>query len=374
MRIHQFVHTVTYGDAITSEALSIRRLLSEMGIQGEIYCVNAHDLLKPETKRIHEFNDDAADTAVVLHYSIASPLNDLYRSMTHAKRALIYHNLTPEQWFYGYNRRVVDDLRRAREGLHAAVAATDLLLGDSTYNCEELGTFIEAQSAAHVLPLLIDFKKWSIPANPGISALLRSHGGKNILSVGRIAPNKCFEDVIRAFYFYHHKINKESKLWLVGSDTDTEIYSFELMELVRHLYLENAVTFAGGVADTELKAFYEGSDLYVSMSEHEGFCVPLIEAMHFGLPLIAFDAGAVRETVGNGGCVVQRKSFGEIAELMEMILSSSELRGTLREEGRKRVTAFSEDSFKHSLRQKLIEPLQSLSETKPGKLSAGRAQ
>jgi glycosyltransferase involved in cell wall biosynthesis len=158
--------------------------------------------------------------------------------------------------------------------------------------------------------------------------------------VGRIAPNKRIEDIIRAFYFYHHKLNRRSRLWLVGSDVDTEIYSFELRRLVSELSLRDAVTFVGPVADSELKAFFEGSHLYLCMSEHEGFCVPLIEAMYFGVPVIAYQAGAIAETVQSGGILIESKDPARVAELMHHVLTHEGVRSELVREGKKQLERF----------------------------------
>ncbi len=364
MQIHQFVHTLTYGDAISNEAVSIRRILERSGTTSKIYCVHSHEKLKGEATDWGSFGPDLEQAkakgekvAVVLHYSIDSPLNRLYLEADGIGRALIYHNLTPERWYFGYNPRVVADLRRGREELPVLLRSVDVPLADSEFNRGELDAF--GANGAEVLPLFIDPVKWAVPANAGIRGVLKSHGGKNILHVGRFAPNKCIEDIIKAFYFYHHKIEKESKLWLVGSDIDTEIYSFELRALVEELRLKNAVEFVGQVADTELRSFYETCDLYLCMSEHEGFCVPLIEAMHFGCPVIAFASSAVPDTLGDGGLLISRKAPHETAELMNIVLTDANLRSEMLARGRARVASFSESRFVERLQQVLLSPLQS---------------
>lgn len=360
MKIHQFVHTLNYGDAISGEAITIRRMLMRAGIESTIYSVNAHEKVKSETVPWGQFEADAAASAgepcgVILHYSIASPLNDLFQRCSSAFRGIIYHNLTPEHWFLGYNARVVADLRKARAGLEQAVRSADLVLADSAFNLEEIRSFCRREPA--VFPLVIDTEKWGLEANPGIAAALRGHGGKNILHVGRTAPNKSLEDILKVFYFYHHKMNKESRLWLVGSDVDTEIYSFELRQLAQELQIQEAVTFVGSVADSELKSFFQNADCYLCMSEHEGFCVPLIEAMHFGLPVIAYDAGAVKDTIGTAGIVVSEKRHALIAELLQQVLQDGALRGKLVEAGRRRVAEFGLSRFGERIEAQIAGPM-----------------
>ena len=360
--LHQFVHTLAYGDAISSEAITIKRILNEEGIQSEIYSLNIDPRHKQLAKHVGDFSADE-NPAVLLHYSIASPLNELFLSLNQCKRIVLYHNLTPERWFAPYNFRVVEDLKKARLGLESVVKAADIVLGDSGYNLIELAPFLKQpplRQPCKVFPLTLDQTKWDIQSNQGILQVLKGHGGVNILSVGRVAPNKCLEDVIKCFYFYHHKINKNSRLWLTGSDTDTEIYSFELKELILNLGLGNVAKLVGPVADSELKAFYEASDLYLCMSEHEGFCVPLIEAMHFSLPLIAFDSCAVAETVGSGGLVVTQKQHAQIAELMDQVLTRTEISSKLIENAKTELSRFSLEKFRTNLHSEILEPLKSL--------------
>lgn len=360
MHCYQFVHTLNYGDAISNEALLIRRLLQEAGFGSEIVAVHAHEKVAGECRLLQTCAEELrtkqlGQAGVLLHYSIASPLNTLFTELPNFYRTVVYHNLTPERWFHGYNARVVNDLRLAREELRIVSRAADRVVSDSEFNRKELSEISGVSGS--VLPLALDQKKWAIPSNGGIASILRGHGGKNFLHVGRIAPNKCIEDIIKTFYFYHHKINKESRLWLIGSDIDTEIYSFELRKLVRDLHLESAVIFVGSVADSELKSFYENSDLYLVMSEHEGFCVPLVEAMHFGLPVIAFENSAVGETLGDGGLRLQRKSPAETAELCSLVLRDDAFRQKMIIAGKARADQFSLERFTQALKSHVIDPL-----------------
>ncbi len=367
MEIHQFVHTLHYGDAISGEALVIRRKLREMGIHSEIYSLHAHEKVKDIARDWQEFTADCdtaqaagRSVAVVLHYSIASPLNDLFVSTSGILRAIIYHNLTPVHWFSRYNARVTADLIKGRDELPQLLEHVDVALADSSYNRDEL--LAMGCQQAEVLPLLIDEQKWQIEPNAGITSILRAHGGVNLLHVGRIAPNKCIEDIIKTFYFYHHKINEDSRLWLIGGEIDTEIYAFELRRLVTELRLSHAVSFVGSVSDTELCAFYQNADAYLCMSEHEGFCVPLLEAMHFKVPVIAYDAGAVRETLGDGGALIERKAPAELAELVDCILHDRQLRDRMTTQGAARVASFNEQRFEENLKQRLVAPISALAE------------
>lgn len=229
MRVAQLVHTLAYGDAISGEAVSIKELL---GDSCKIYSINTHPLLKKYSNTINAEEISKADV-VLLHYSIGSPLNKIYQDLKGCKRVLLYHNLTPVKWFESYNYRVAKDLEQGLSELPGLLKCSDQVLADSTFNKDELVAM--GCSAAEVFPLLFDSSKWSVAANPGIANVLSTNGKVNFLTVGRLAPNKCVEDIIKSFYFYHHKINKDSLLWIIGHDIDTEIYSFELKNLVVNL-------------------------------------------------------------------------------------------------------------------------------------------
>lgn len=362
MQIHQFVHTLSYGDAISGEVLVLKRLLRERCENSEIYSINTHEKLVGETRDYRLFLEDlerakkaGEEVALVLHYSLGSPLNEIYTKASGIKKTLIYHNLTPAKWFAAYNTRVYQDLLSGIEELPKLLAQSDIVLADSEFNKNELRDF--GCNSAEVLPLVLDTEKWKIAENPGIAAILKGSGKKNILHVGRIAPNKKIEDIIKAFYFYHHKIEKNSQLWLIGHDIDTELYSFELKHLVRRLQLQEDVHFIGSVADSELKAFYQNSDLYLCASEHEGFCVPLLEAMHFALPIIAYQSSAIPETLSNAGILVSDKRPAELAELMNLVISDQNLRSELEVKAKARVAEFSLQAFSKNLEQVLLNPL-----------------
>ena len=360
MRVFQLVHTLNYGDAISGEALLVQRILAEEGIENDIYSLNAHEKVKKNRKEFSELAEvlrgvekEKEEYVILLHYSLGSPLNDLFAEFNSGRRLLIYHNLTPEHFYKSYNARVYKDLCVGRSELKELVKIADGIIADSHYNASEIAEIGRPDSA--VLPLVLDCDRWNEPANPGILQALSSGGNgpsgekKNFLHVGRMAPNKCIGDIIRAFYFYYHKINSAGRLWLIGSDIDNEIHSFELRRLVRELLLEEAVTFCGSVSDGELRAFYSGSDAYICMSEHEGFCVPLLEAMRFKLPIIAFDSTAVGETLADAGLLVKSKHPGKIAELMDVVVTNEELRKEIIARGDRRLKVFNEADFRKNL-------------------------
>ena len=339
--IHQLVHTLSYGDAISTEVLALQAALRGLGLESEIYALHEHDRLLGRSRK-YETIGECSEADLILHYSIGSPLNDLYAHWNRGHRVLVYHNITPARWFTGINNRVAQDIERGLRDLPALCGRSDRIWADSTFNASEINALGFPTS---VLELPIAPERWNRPRNEAMYSRVKKSSGINVLHVGRMAPNKCIEDVIKSFYYLHRYIDAKSKLWLVGIDNDTELYSFSLRRLVRTLLLDDAVEFVGGATDEEVRALYEASSVYLCMSEHEGFCLPLIEAMHFGLPVVAFGAGAVEETVGTGGVVVHEKRHAEIGALLQQLSSPGELRAKVIAKGKERVRSFSFETF-----------------------------
>lgn len=355
--VHQLLHTLSYGDAISGEALTLQELFRAQGRESNIYAINIHPRFKQAdfAGRAIDYRELRPDTEgeVVLHYSLGSPLNSVYRSLSRATKTLIYHNLTPARWFEAVNPRIASDIRSGLAELPELCRATDRLIADSQFNAGELRALgFEAQ----VLELPVDGKRWREPPNPGIAELLRSSPGIHVLHVGRLAPNKCIEDIIKAFYFLHYHHTRESTLWLVGIDIDTELYSFSLKRLARELEVDQAVRFVGPMADSEVRALYEGCSVYLCMSEHEGFCLPLVEAMHFGLPVIAYRSSAVPDTLGGAGILVSEKRHPEIGELCAEVAQNLGLRQSLISRGKARATELSVERFARRVSEVFAQP------------------
>ncbi|RIL12384.1 MAG: hypothetical protein DCC75_00565 [Proteobacteria bacterium] len=340
-QIHQLVHTLSYGDAISSEVLSLRRCFQKMSFESEIFAINAHPRYKHLAYDYQDLPAGFSDQAI-LHYSLGSPLNEKFLSLDQARRTLIYHNLTPSHWFKSINPRIVADIERGMRELPQLCSVSDNVIADSRFNAGELH---ELGVTAQVLELPVDPQRWAEPANTGLNRLLKSDSCLHILHVGRIAPNKCIEDLLKTFYFLHHYLEKKSKLWLVGIDIDTELYSFALKRMCEEFDLQDAVIFTGPLVDSEIRALYENCSIYMCMSEHEGFCLPVLEAMHFGLPVIAYASSALPDTVGKGGILVREKRHAELAELVLEVAGSEPLRESLIRAGRERVGELSFANF-----------------------------
>ncbi|NMC63904.1 MAG: glycosyltransferase family 4 protein [SAR324 cluster bacterium] len=347
MKIYQLLHTLSYGDAISSEVLAFDRVFKESGFESEVYAINVHPHYKSSVKDYRNIPRNLSGE-VILHYSLGSPINTLFKNAEGIEKTIIYHNLTPARWFEGINPRISSDINQGLKELPDLCRIAGRLLADSSFNAQELQSL---GFNAEVLSLPVDPNRWAKERNPGIYKLLKTSSNFNVLHVGRLAPNKCIEDIIKSFYFLYYHINKNSHLWLVGIDIDTELYSFALKRLVHELHLRDVVHFVGCLSDEELRSMYEASDVYVCMSEHEGFCLPLVEAMHFGLPVIAYASSAIPETMGDAGILVCEKKHAELAELINKVAEDATLRRQLIEAGKKREVKLSFEVFREKVRQ-----------------------
>jgi len=177
-----------------------------------------------------------------------------------------------------------------------------------------------------VLPIFLAQDRFDASStNRELFDRLRRLNTVNFLTVGRVVPSKAIEDAIRIFAVYHQAINPDSQLVIVGS-RHIPSYGAALDALVTDLGLGSAVVFAGLVSDRDLKTYYQAADLYLHASHHEGFCVPLIECMHFGVPILARKAGAVPETLGETGVLFTQLGYEEVAEMAHLLLTDEGLR------------------------------------------------
>lgn len=294
--IHQVLSNLAYGDAISNEALWIRDSLRELGHPSEIYALDRHPRVQDRSMP-WSAGCLSPDDAIIYHHSIGSAVTQQVCQHPGPK-GLIYHNITPAHFFAPYLPMHERLCQQGREHLPRLAEQFGVSVGDSTYNALELAE--QGFANPGVLPLCIDPDKWRGRPDPEKMQALHS-GDTNIIFVGRLCPNKRQEHLIAAFAHYV-RIDPKSRLHLVGTPvTPNDKYEACLRQLVDDLKLTDRVSFTGHVDDAQLAAYYATAHLFWSMSEHEGFCIPLIEAMWFDVPVLAFAACAVPETVGLAG-------------------------------------------------------------------------
>jgi len=341
--VHQFLSTFAGRDAIGAHTLRLRGLLRAAGYRSDIYAVDTHDDVRTEALDAGGFTRRAGATSdpwILYHFSIGHPLFDRVRGFD-AQLALDYHNITDAKYFWRWEPRAATTMLEGRRQLAVAAPAVRFGVADSEFNQRELDALGCPRTA--VAPILFDFREYDGPPDAGLLAArrrARSAGGLDWLAVGRIAPNKCVHDVVLAFAVFHKIHDPRARLTLVGGQS-AGLYWRALHKLVADLDIADAVTFTDVVTRAELLAYYRSADVLLCLSEHEGFNMPVVEAMHFDVPVVAFAATAVPDTVADAGLLLTDKDPVIVATAVERLRSDPSLRQGLVEAGRKRVEHFS---------------------------------
>ena len=274
----------------------------------------------------------------MLHLSIGHRINLLFRELK-CRKAIVYHNITPAKYFRLLNQPIARDLEEGRRHLRMLAGVADLNLADSNYNAAELVE--EGYVDVKVFPLPINIDSL---VRGGIDPKTRSDlgdGARNILFVGRVAPNKKLEDLLNVMYCLT-RIEPKTRLVHVGSEAGTEMYFAMLQAQVNALGLKKSgVKFMCGVPQNVLNACYATADAFLCMSEHEGFCAPLIEAMLHQVPVLSLASAAIPETLGGAGVLFgPPPDFPAIAETIAEVLRNRALRDQIVARQNKRLDAF----------------------------------
>ena len=321
IRIHQVLATLGYGDAIGHEVLGIQRVLRAAGYESEIFVETADHRLEPQTRDYRELVDfSRRDNLLLHHFSLGSKASRTAYALPD-RMALIYHNITPPEYFVGVHRTLARQTFRGRRELQAYADRCDLAMGDSEFNRQDLEALGFPRTA--VLPVVPDFSHLDREPN-WLVARDFDDEWTNVIFVGRVIANKKIEDVISWFHAYHTIFNPRSRLLLVGAQSGFERYLASLHQLVGRLGASH-VHFVGHVSDEELVAFYDIADLFLCASEHEGFCVPIVEAFYKQVPVLAFAATAVPATMDGAGVLFEDRDPLHVAMLIDEIVSNAEL-------------------------------------------------
>ncbi len=324
--IHQVLAALAYGDAIGNEALAIRKHLLSLGFESEIFAEKIHPKMAGLAHPLSEYDRAAAGrTVCMFHFSIGSAASSL---VFHRKDPLIcvYHNITPPEFFIPFHQHLVGLCYHGKRELSSFAPRCVLGLGDSEFNRKELaGAGFERTG---VLPIVVDWSRYDEAPSPVMQERLDGFDGPTILSVGRLVPNKKIEDVIASFAAFQRRDHPRSRLLLVGDSTGHDRYLRRLLETVQKLRVQNVI-FTSQVTQADLIAAYQSAHAFLCLSEHEGFCVPLLEAMHFGLPVLAYDAAAVGETMNGGGLLLDNKDPAFVAAALDRVLTDRPFRAAV---------------------------------------------
>jgi len=282
-------------------------------------------------------------------------MTEPFARLTGAK-VLQYHNITPAAFFAPYDAGLFRLAALGRRELTTLVGQVDLALGDSEFNRRELEALGFTRTG--VLPIAVDTERiTNAPRRPALERIL-GDGLINILFVGRIAPNKKIEDHIRLAELYKRNVDSYYRFIFVGRHDGVPRYYAQIRALITEFQmLPERFWFTGPVPDEDLAAFYRWADAYVSLSEHEGFCVPLVEAMAADVPVVAYAAGAVPETLGGAGLLFEPKDLELAAELLGTVVYDRDVRARVLQGQRARLQDFGPERIGHRLAQ-VVESLQ----------------
>ena len=323
MRVDQLVPAFHQGDAIGDTALHMKKFFLSQGFQSQVYCLDRDPELEDESSGFDDFPVPGPKDVTILHFALPSPLSNSLREIS-GKKVIIYHNITPPDFFTAYSSEMTRISQLGREELLSLVPDVDLALADSEYNRQELLAAGFENTA--VFPLFVDFSKYKRPINRFVYDLFRDDR-LNILFVGRIVPNKKIDELIKVVFYYKKYISPLVRLIVVGKTTSLPAYYQSLVRLADEFYLQpEEICFTGHIPDDEMYALYRASDVFLSLSEHEGFGLPFLESMVFELPIIAYNCTAVPYTLGEAGILIDRKNVDFVAELVHVVNSDAKVK------------------------------------------------
>lgn len=350
IEVHQFLPSFAGRDAIGAHTLEVRNVLRGLGVESEIYAGESRDVVRGSCRPHETFSPRRGAGATLLVYQAAtgSPVGDFV--LGRPERKLVnYHNITPGHFFRPWLPHVAVEVEQGRRQLADLAPVCELGIAVSAYNEAEL--VAAGYARTEVAPIIVDPAVFDRTVDPSVLARLeaaKGAGGSDWLFVGRIAPNKAQHDLVAAFAIYREVYDPRARLHLVGGFTPG--YVDAVVSVVEHLGLRDAVDLAGSVPDGALAAYYRAADVFVCASDHEGFCVPLLEAMHHRLPIVAFAAAAVPETLGAAGLVVTDKAPASLAAAVHRVCVDDALRRALVAAGEARLDDFAPERTRAAYR------------------------
>jgi glycosyltransferase involved in cell wall biosynthesis len=337
VRINQWVPAAHRGDAIGDSARRVRGMLQRLGHDSEIYALTIDDDLVDD---VRPFADEEArrGDVTIFHYALPSPMTAAFASLP-GGRVLQYHNVTPASFFAPYDPALFRLASLGRSEVASLAGRTDLALGDSEYNRRELEALGFAPTG--VFPIAVDTARITRDVRrPALEEML-DDGLVNFLFVGRIAPNKKIEDHLRLAEVYKRYVDAYYRFIFVGRpDVVPRYYATIRALMAEYRLLPDRFVFTGPVPDDELAVYYRHAAVYVSLSEHEGFCVPLLEAMAADVPVLAYAAAAVPDTLGGAGVQFSPKDLELAAELLGTLAFDDQVRAGVIAGQRRRLAEF----------------------------------
>ncbi len=340
VRIDQVVPSLASRDAIGGHVIQLRDLLRSRGYQSDIYFGNASPDRLAFGFPVSRLGDPPSTGRVLLYQlSIGSGVADIFRGRSERK-FVNYHNITPADLLEAWVPAVGEEVRWGRAQLRDLAPVTEFAIADSNFNERELQA--AGYRSTTTVPLLIDLDGFAGSPDRALSARLadeKADGGADLLFVGKVSPHKGQHDLVKALAAYRRLYDPKARLRLIGGAISDE-YRIAVERFADQLDLLDAVEVAGSVTHEELIAYYDASDAFVCLSNHEGFCVPLLEAMYHQLPIVAYTNTAVPETVQGAGLVLPNKEPARVAAAIDRVIKDPALRSLLARAATERISSF----------------------------------
>ena len=319
-RVIQIVSCLNFGDAVGNDVMAIKNALKSKGIVTEIYTSVIHKKI-PEgmARNIRRLPELKENDIVIYHFAAEDPLAEIVKELK-CKKVLRYHNITPPEFFKAYDSSVERNTSNGLKQVHELKDFVDYVMTVSEFNKCDLQN-MGYHCPMFVVPILIQFSDYA--QKPSEEVMKKySDGVKNIIFVGRIAPNKKIEDVIENFDYYNKNVDCNTRLIIVGSYDIRNKYYRYLQKIIKKISANNVI-FTGHIAFNEILGYYKVADAFLCMSEHEGFCVPLVEAMYFKVPIVAYSSTAIPDTLNGCGILLEDKRPETVAKGLEAVLKDT---------------------------------------------------
>ena len=321
-KIFQVIVTMMPGDAMGNDCLLLDKKFKSIGLNSRIYSIYNHYKSKENIYSYDSLPELNRDDVVIYHMCEKTKINADLKKMD-CKKIAVYHNVTPAHFFTSY---LPGECKKQAESvieIQSLSSCFDWCIAVSEFNKQDLVRLGYDANKITVIPINIEFEDYKQFPDKAVIEKYRD-GYVNILFVGRIVPNKKQEDIIRAFAYYKKHINAKSRLILIGSPIG-EKYITSLKQYVSSLDLPDVI-FTGKTSFQEILAFYRIANIFLCLSEHEGFCVPLVEAMMFDVPIIAYNSSAIEYTLNGCGVLIDEKNPALLSKVIERIVKDNDTR------------------------------------------------
>jgi glycosyltransferase involved in cell wall biosynthesis len=337
--VHQFIPSFVGRDAIGGHVLQVQSVLRGMGLSSELYVSDASPEHAGISRPYDSYRARPGDW-MLYQASTGHRMADWLLEQT-PPLLVNYHNVTPPGLLERWEPGLADEVAEGRRQIGKLAVAARHAIAVSRYNAVELDEL--GYRSTSVVPLILDLDaQAAAPDRVTLDWLARGkeRGGADLVFVGRIVPNKAQHELVKVLAAYRRAYDPRARLHLIGGAASPN-YLRALRRFVGALDLWDAVDLAGSVTDAERAAYYAGADVLVCLSDHEGFCVPILEAMHAGVPVVAYASTAIPETVAGAGIVLPAKTPALVAAAVHRVVSDADLRVRLVDAGRARAAQFS---------------------------------